>query len=58
MEKYFYEECCPKCGKETLDIHKSNYHHVERCNNCDYEYEEYSIGYEHYLYRKNVNLGA
>ena len=54
MEKYFYNEFCPKCKNDTLIVNKSPYHHIELCENkdCDYKYEEYREGYEDYLYNK------
>lgn len=54
MEKYFYDEFCPKCKNNSLTIHKSDYHHIETCtnHNCDYKYEEYSVEYEEYLSSK------
>lgn len=56
MEKYFYDEFCPKCKKNTLVINKSPYHHIELCadRDCGYKYEEYHEGYEEYLSKRYV----
>lgn len=54
MEKYFYNERCPKCKQDTLTINKSPFHHIESCGReeCDYKYEEFKEDYEEYLYEK------